>query len=198
MNFVHRWLCRSARWKEAVGTYILPWVLDGIEVGPRALEIGPGPGVTTDLLRSRVDSLTCVEIDKELAASLRRRTMGQNVTVVCEDATAMPFSDATFDTAFSFTMLHHVPSVVLQDRLLAEVARVLRPGGTFAGTDSVYSRSFGLLHLFDTMVIVDPKTFPARLEAAGFGDIQIDVNQYAFRFRARVPANATRGQFEGQ
>jgi hypothetical protein len=66
------------------------------------------------------------------------------------------------------------------------VARVLRPGGVFAGTDSLYSRSFRLLHLFDTMVVVDPCTFPERLRKAGFDDVQVDVlKPYAFRFRAR-------------
>ena len=111
---------------------------------------------------------------------------GHNVTVVRQDATAMSFPDATFDGAVSFTMLHHVSSEALQNRLLAEVARVLRPGGVLAGTDSLYSRSFGLLHLFDTMVVVDPCTFPERLRKAGFDDVQVDVlKPYAFRFRAR-------------
>ena len=105
-----------------------------------------------------------MEIDKALAESLSRRLNGQNVTVLNGDATAMSFPDASFDGAVSFTMLHHVPSARLQDRLLAEVARVLRPGATFAGTDSLYSRILGLLHLFDTMVVVDPKTFPGRLQ----------------------------------
>jgi SAM-dependent methyltransferase len=187
MNLLHRWLCRSGRWKTTVQTHILPWVLEGIEIGPNVLEIGPGPGVTTDLLRTRADSLTCVEIDGEFADSLRQRTAGQNVTVLHEDATSMSLADGTFDTAVSFTMLHHVPSIALQDRLLAEVARVLRPGGIFAGTDSVYSRFFGFLHLFDTMVIVDARTFPERLRAAGFVDIQMDLKKYAFRFRARRP-----------
>ena len=187
MNFLHRCLCRSTRWKNAVKTYILPWVLEGIELGPNVLEIGPGPGVTTDLLRARVASRTCVEIDGAFADSLRRRTAGQNVTVLHEDATAMSLTDGTFDAAVSFTMLHHVPSAALQDRLLAEVARVLRPGGIFAGTDSIHSPFFALLHVFDTMVIIDPKTFPMRLEAAGFVQVELDLNQYAFRFRARRP-----------
>lgn len=169
-------------------TRTFPWVLDGIELGPNVLEIGPGPGITTDLLRTRVTSLTCVELDRRLAASLKQRTAGQNVTVVHDDATAMSsFANHAFDAALSFTMLHHVPSVALQDRLFCEVLRVLRPGGIFAGVDSLNSRLFALLHLFDTMTPVDPATMPSRLLSAGFVDVEVDINQVAFRFRARKP-----------
>jgi len=186
MNLAHRWLCRSSYWRNAVETYIFPWVLDSLDIGANVLEVGPGPGITTELLRRRVERLTCVEIDPAFADSLSRRINGHNVTVVRQDATAMSFPDATFDGAVCFTMLHHVPSEALQNRLLAEVARVLRPGGVFAGTDSLYSRSFRLLHLLDTMVVVDPSTFPERLRKAGFADVQLDVlKPYAFRFRAR-------------
>lgn len=188
MNFIHRRLCRSGRWQRTVETLILPWVLEGIDLGSNVLEVGPGPGLTTDLLRTRVARLTCVEVDRKLADSLSRRLAGQNVTVLREDATAMSLPDAAFDSAVSFTMLHHVPSIALQDRLLAEVARVLRPGGIFAGIDSRYSRGFRMLHLFDTMVVVDPATFPGRLGAAGFTDVQVDLDPRAFRFRARRPA----------
>jgi ubiquinone/menaquinone biosynthesis C-methylase UbiE len=80
----------------------------------------------------------------------------KNVTVVNEDATAMGFAAASFDAALSFTMLHHVPSAALQDRLLTEVARVLRQGGIFAGVDSRNSTRFRWLHIFDTMVLVTP------------------------------------------
>lgn len=187
MNFMHRRLCRSERWKKTVEAYILPWTLEGVELGSDVLEVGPGPGVTTDLLSPRVARLTCVEIDRRLADSLSQRTAGRNVTVLCEDATAMPLPDASFDGAVCLTMLHHVPSAAMQDRLLAEVARVLRPGGVFAGTDSLYSFPFRLLHLFDTMVPVDPAGFRKRLEAAGFTEVQVDVNPYAFRFRGRRP-----------
>ena len=185
MNLVHRWLCRSARWKETVERQVIPWALDGLDLGSNVLEVGPGPGVTTDLLCARVKRLTCVEIDRGHAESLSRRMAGKNVTVVNQDATSMHFPDASFDGAVSFTMLHHVPSTALQDRLLFEVARVLRPGGVFAGVDSLYSRYFGLLHIFDTMVVVDPRTFPERLGAAGFTNIHVDVNASRFRFRAQ-------------
>ena len=163
----------------------MPWVLEGVDLGGNVLEVGPGYGVTTDLLLGMVAHLTCVEVDGGLVERLRCRVPGRNVTILHEDATAMSLPDAAFDGAVCFTMLHHVPSPALQDRLLAEVARVLRPGGVFAGADSRYSRTFRLLHLFDTMVVVDPETFPERLTAAGFEDVQVDSNPHAFRFRAR-------------
>ena len=189
MNFLHRRLCRSAYWKRTVETQLLPWTLNGVDLGSNVLEVGPGPGVTTDLLRTRVARLTCVEIDSALADSLSRRLAGRNVTVLHEDASSMRLPDATSDAAVSFTMLHHVPSVEQQDRLLAEVARVLRPGGIFAGTDSLSSAFFRMLHIRDTMVVVDPQSFRVRLEAAGFIDSFIEVGPRAFRFHARRPAD---------
>ena len=68
----------------------------------------------------------------------------------------------------------------------AEASGALRPGGTFAGTDILPHPLLGVVHLFDTMVLVDPRTLPARLEAAGFTGVQIDVRGHAFRFRART------------
>jgi len=185
MNSFHRWFCRTSFWRKALKDGILPWALKDVVLGDDVLEVGPGPGMTTDLLRRRFERLTSIEIDSLLAGSLKRRTQGTNVTVVEGDATAMPFEEGSFSGAVSFTMLHHVPSPALQDRLLAEVCRVLKPGGVFAGTDSVYSLGLRLIHLRDTMVVIDPDTFGARLEAAGFTQVTVEKARRAFRFVAR-------------
>ena len=185
MNLLHRYLCASAGWQRRVTTGVLPWVLDGVELGSQVLEIGPGYGAATDELCARVGHLTCVEVDRTLATRLAGHLAGHNATVLCEDATRMSLDDATYDGAVSLTMLHHVPSAALQDRLLAEVARVLRPGGVFVGFDAVTGTAFRMLHLFDTMVAIDPSTFATRLARAGFTDIIIDVRARGFRFRAR-------------
>ena len=185
MNGVHRWMCRSAFWRKVLEQKIMPWVLSGVELGEEVLEVGPGPGLTTDLLRPRIARMTALEIDPALADSLAVRLGGSNMTVIRGDATAMPFEDTRFSGAVSFTMLHHVPSPALQDKLLREVRRVLRPGGMFAGVDSRQSLSMRLLHIHDTLVPVNPDTFSARLEAAGFQDVFIETNDQAFRFHAR-------------
>lgn len=188
MNRIHRLYCKSARWGATLERRLLPWVLGSIELGDSALEVGPGPGLATKLLRDRTRDLTSIEIDPALARSLQRRMKGSNVRVVEGDATDMPFPSASFSAAVSLTMLHHVPSPQLQDRLLAEVHRVLRPGAFFVGSDSLTSPLFRLVHIRDTLVPVDPDSFAPRLEAAGFEDVCIERSSNAFRFRARKSA----------
>ena len=62
-----------------------------------------------------------------LAGSLSSRLRGSNVQIIEGDATEMPFGGSEFSGAVAFTMLHHVPSQELQDKLLVEVLRVLNP-----------------------------------------------------------------------
>ncbi len=186
MNRLHHWLCRSTQWGKVVQDRI-PWVLANADLGGRMLELGPGPGLTTDQLRHKVGRLTAIEIDRNLAESLRRRLVGTNVEVVTGDATAMPFPDASFSAGSSFAMLHHVPSLELQDRLLREVWRVLKPGGAFVGSDTLETWMMRLLHLGDDFVPINPDSFAPRLSAAGFEVLQIEKNPYAFRFHARRP-----------
>jgi SAM-dependent methyltransferase len=188
VNRFHRWYCGSSRWAETVERSLLPWALEGTDLGSSLLEVGPGPGLTTALLGPRVASLTALEVDPALAAGLAGRLGGAGVRVVQGDGAALPFRDRSFDAAAVFTMLHHVPSAALQDRLLAEVRRCLRPGGLLVGTDSLLSLRFRFYHLFDTMTVVDPAGLPARLEAAGFGDVQVDQRAARLRFRARRAA----------
>jgi SAM-dependent methyltransferase len=186
MNRFHRWYCRSDRWASTLRDRLMPWVLPDLDLGDDVLEVGPGPGLTTDRLAAVVPRLTAIEVDAAAAAALRGRTAGR-VDVVTGDATAMPFEDRRFSGAVSFTMLHHVPSPELQDRLLAEVHRVLRPGGVFAGSDSTTSLLFRIAHLRDTMVLVDPDTFGERLAAAGFDRVRVQRADGAFRFSCRRP-----------
>lgn len=187
MNAIHHWFCRSNSWRDTARKRV-PWAIQDVALGPDVLEIGPGFGVTTDLLLPAVKRLTCVEVDRRLARKLAVRMFGKHVSVLCENAAALSLPDCSFDAVLCFTMLHHVPSPILQDLVFREAARVLRPGGIFAGTDSVYSWRFHLLHILDTMVVVSPETLPTRLRGAGFTDVEVETNVSAFRFRARKPA----------
>ena len=185
MNLVHRRICSSARWATDVAGR-MPRYLDGVDLGDDVLEIGPGFGATTRALAAVVPRLTAVEIDEAATRRLRAQ-LGDRVEIVHGDGAALPFPDGRFSAVVCFTMLHHVPSPAQQDRLFAEAARVLRLGGVFAGSDSRLSLRFRLLHIGDTMVVVDPATLPDRLRAAGLVDVRVNAVPRALRFRALRP-----------
>ena len=187
MNQQHLDMCGSDEWAEIVERHVLPWALDGVDLGDDVLEVGPGPGRTTDVLQRMAPRLTAVEVDDDLADALAARFAGSHVEVVHADATAMPLPAGRFSAALSFTMLHHVPTEELQDRLFAEVARVLRPGGVFAGIDGIDSEEFRALHVDDICNPLDPGGLPGRLEAAGFTDVDVEVNEFGLRFLAAAP-----------
>lgn len=187
MNRAHAVVCSSGWWERTVERELLPWSLADVDLGEDVLEIGPGFGATTRVLARRPGSLTVVELAQSYCERLRRKLDG-DVEIVQADATAMPFADGRFSGVVCFTMLHHVPSFALQDQPLAEVSRVLRGGGLFAGTDSIGAgRAFKLLHVGDTLVPVAPDALPQRLERAGLVEPRVDIGGRSFRFRARKP-----------
>lgn len=184
MNWFHRQVCSSGRWQGRLEMELLPWALQGVQLGDDVLEIGPGPGVTTDLLRGHTQRLTALEVDASAATALEKRLDGSAVRVIHGDGAAMPFADCSFSGVVSFTMLHHVPTAALQDQLMVEARRVLRPGGVFAGFDGVGSFLFRLIHFRDTYTPVNPHTLGRRLEAAGFTGVAVERKRTRFRFRA--------------
>jgi ubiquinone/menaquinone biosynthesis C-methylase UbiE len=187
MNEAHLRICASPEWAAYVESELLPWALQEADLGDELLEVGPGPGRTTDVLRRRVPRLTAVEIDERLASALAQRMSGSNVEVVHGDGTRLPFDPAQFSAATLFTMLHHVPSAELQDRLLAEVRRVVRPGGLVVGSDAMATPARRELHQGDDYLPIDPGGLAARLTAAGFTDPVVEVHDDRFRFLATVP-----------
>src|SRR5947209_5888824 len=97
MILAHRWLCSSQIWRTLVRTQLAPWALDGVTLGDKVLEVGPGPGLTTECLRPLITDLTCIDINAAYASSLARRMAGQNVRVLAGDAARMPLAAANFD-----------------------------------------------------------------------------------------------------
>ncbi|HEX4821999.1 MAG TPA: class I SAM-dependent methyltransferase [Acidimicrobiales bacterium] len=185
MNDGHKWACASNEWRQTVREQIIPWVVGGLDLGDDVIELGPGYGATTDVFQELLPRLTAVEIDSALAIDLIKRFDGTNVRVVEGDATALTFDDDCFTGALCFSMLHHVPTLELQDQLFAEARRVLRPGAVFAATDSLDDPGLRDFHKDDTFVPVDPDTLTDRLERAGFVDIAVDRNPYAWKVAAR-------------
>lgn len=167
----------------------MPAAMRDVDLGDDVVEIGPGPGFTTDVLRMHAARLTAVEIDPALAQSLRDRLAGTNVDVIEGDATALDFPDDRFSGAASFNMLHHVPTADAQDAIFGELARVLRAGGLLVAADSAPRDALDDFHAGDTYNPIDPDALDARLTAAGFADIEIRLYDLGWICAARAGAS---------
>jgi SAM-dependent methyltransferase len=185
MNDAHKF-CDSPEWRLVVREQIIPWALGSVELGDDLLEIGPGYGATTEVFAQIAPHVTSVEIDPTLAARLRSRSAGGHVDVVLGDATRLCFPDACFSGAVCFSMLHHVPSPELQDRLFSEAARVLRSGTPMIAVDSVESAELRIHHEGDTYQPIDPDSLPDRLREAGFSEVEVRINAFGWTALART------------
>ncbi|OAP28448.1 putative S-adenosylmethionine-dependent methyltransferase [Amycolatopsis sp. M39] len=186
MNLMHRKLCSSEKWAAAVAEVLPDW-LARFDLGDDVLEIGPGFGATTRVLVDALPQLTALEIDPASTRLLQEK-YGDRADIVEGSGAEMPFEDGRFSAVVCFTMLHHVPTDELQDRIFAEAFRVLRPGGTYCGVDSQLSFGFRLLHIGDTMNVLDAEALPGRLATAGFEQVRVRVERKRLEFSAVRPS----------
>lgn len=109
------------------------WTLDAIQslgvAGKRVLEIGYGMGTDHLALTRKGARAVGVDLTPRSAAVTRHRFQlyGLDAKVMVADAERLPFADATFDVVYSFGVVHHSPDT---PKIIREVRRVLKPGGT--------------------------------------------------------------------
>ncbi|WP_341924656.1 class I SAM-dependent methyltransferase [Nocardioides psychrotolerans] len=92
----------------------------------RMLEVGCGTGAFAERVAARLPGLDLVALDQ--SERLVELTAARGVTAHVADTQSLPFPDDSFDVVAAMWMLYHVTDL---HRGLAEVHRVLRPGGTF-------------------------------------------------------------------
>ena len=116
----------------------------------RTLEIGAGTGLNHDLYPSAVSELVLTEPFEPMARQLREKASRLSIPaeVVEAPAEALPFPDDSFDTVALTLVLCTVPE---PDRALAEIARVLRPGGRFLFLEHVRADEPGLARWQDRL-----------------------------------------------
>jgi SAM-dependent methyltransferase len=100
----------------------------GLGPGVRALELGCGTGVFLDRVARSGATLHGIDLSAELLAQVPARPDGGRPRLVRGDAERLPFPDGSFDAVYGSSVLHHLHL----DAALAEVLRVLRPGGCLA------------------------------------------------------------------
>jgi ubiquinone/menaquinone biosynthesis C-methylase UbiE len=107
----------------------------GIRPGERVLELGPGPGAFTVDAARRAGAggwIIALDIQPRMVALARKRVREAgvgNVTICVASAHDLPLPAGSVDRAFLVTVLPEIPD---QDRALAELRRVIRPGGVLS------------------------------------------------------------------
>jgi ubiquinone/menaquinone biosynthesis C-methylase UbiE len=116
----------------------------------RTIEVGAGTGLNLDLYPDAVSELVLTEPDPHMVKQLRKRVAGATRTVSISEAGAekLPFPDGSFDTAIVTLVLCTVPDPVAG---IAEVSRVLKPGGRFLFLEHVRSEDPGLARWQDRL-----------------------------------------------
>jgi SAM-dependent methyltransferase len=106
----------------------------------RWIDVACGPGVISRAIAGRVGSVSGVDLTPAMIEEAERRAREdgvENVSFALGDATALDCADASFDGAITRLSLHHIPAPA---RVVAEMARVIRPGGWVAISDLAADR----------------------------------------------------------
>ena len=175
--------------------YALAWLVDnpvrrrymgpvldriGIRPGERVLELGPGPGAFTVRAARRTEpggSLVAVDIQPKMIAALEQRVQEAGLTNVethVASAYELPLEDESVDRAFLVTVLPEIPDRV---RALAELFRVLKPGGILSITEEFLDPDYPLV-----------RTNIAWAQRAGFELAECHGNWWVYTLNFRKPA----------
>jgi len=107
----------------------------------RILDVACGPGIVTAALAAEAREVVAFDITPEMLRRAERRCADAgltNVTFKEGNATHLPFPDGIFDGVVTRLSVHHFQE---PRRVVDEIARVLRPGGTFVLADVVSSEN---------------------------------------------------------
>ena len=184
MNEHHQKVLSSPEWAQSLREEIfLPWVDHVGDLGDDVLELGPGPGQTTDMLIERLGQITAIELDPVAATKLSARVGPAGAHVLCADAAHTGLPSARFSAVVSCSMFHHIPTATQQLAVLKEAHRVLRDRGRLVVVDAPDSEDLRAFHVDDVFNPMAPDGLRAILERIGFADIQVECDS-----RLRVAA----------
>ena len=118
--------------RQVQARYYLDQLMTGDPRPRDVMDLGCGNGDSVDLFRAHDPDVAWVGVDIPASPEVRARQR-TDATFVSYDGLTLPFEDASFDLIYSRQVLEHVRQPVVH---LAEIRRVLRPGGSFIGSTS--------------------------------------------------------------
>lgn len=137
---------------------VLEWL--AARPGEQILDLGCGDGQLTERVAASGAAVKGVDASPQMVAASRARGIDADESA----AESLPYANASFDAVFSNAALHWVRG---QDAMLAQVHRVLKPGGRFVAEMGGHG-NIAAIHV----------ALIAVLERHGFGDLEDGVNYY--------------------
>src|SRR5438270_800767 len=142
------------RWSRRLAPLLIQF--GGLANGDRVLDVGCGTGSLTFSVpqMAEVASVIGIDLTEAYVEFSRAQNTDPRITFRAADARALPFEDNSFDRAFSMLVLQFIPDAA---RAVAEMRRVVRPGGTV--TAAVWDDFSGLPHVrlvWDVGAVLDP------------------------------------------
>lgn len=144
------------------------------EASWRALDVATGTGHTAFALAPRVARVVAVDVTPEMLAEARRVCPATNIDFEPADVHALPYGDGTFDVVTSRRAPHHFRDIA---KALAEMRRVLRPGGRLVIDDRSGPEDDGIDDVMNALDVLHdgshvrqyrPSAWRRMLAAAGF------------------------------
>lgn len=147
--------------------------------GARVLDVGCGDGALVRVMARAGAKVTGLEISEDQLVRARAASPAADESYQVGRAEALPFDHQTFDIVVIFNSLHHVP-VEVQDKALAEAARVLESGGyLFVMEPLAEGASFELVRPVDDETEVRAAAYGALKRAADGPAFEV-VSEYSF------------------
>jgi SAM-dependent methyltransferase len=142
------------RWSRRLAPLLIRF--GGLSDGDRVLDVGCGTGSLTFTLPeiANVATVTGIDLTEPFVEFARSCNTDPRISFQSGDARVLPFEDNAFDRAFSMLVLQFIPDAA---RAVAEMRRVVRPGGTV--TAAVWDSFGGQPHvrlIFDIAAVLDP------------------------------------------
>ena len=153
-----------------------------VEAGAAVVaDLGSGTGFYTDDVAPHVETVYGVDVQSEMHDAYREKGAPENVELVASDVADLPFADGELDGAFSTMTYHEFAS----DDAMAELARVVRPGGLVVTFDWTADGAGEQGPPVDERFAADDAV--AALEAAGFEVVSAATRTETFGVVARAP-----------
>ncbi|MBR1092347.1 methyltransferase domain-containing protein [Bradyrhizobium manausense] len=151
------------RWSKRLAPVFLEFA--GAADGERIIDVGCGTGSLTFLIpdRANISTIEAIDYEEQFVEALRQRSSDPRITARLGDACALPFGENQFDRALSMLVLHFVSD---PRKAVAEMFRVVRPGGVVAAT--VWDTFGGMPSqriFWDTIAAIEPSAVARRCAA---------------------------------